>query len=222
MLFLASALLLMAASILGTMAQGGMVYPCWQHTITSMTNLPGYDAGCRYQCSDAAFGDIAVYYLDTGDNNWDITSLTLEAGDGVNEASYSSVSFSVTWFYRFYNGYAYTTDWIPYSGTGNIDLLWSGKSSVSELPSPPTGIPRTMLLVRFHITGEVDECFYYRIRFTTNQGTEGNAYFWYRVCSEHFPRVPEFHLELPAVTMLGAVAIYMVHRRKLGCAGKSC
>jgi hypothetical protein len=178
----------------------------------SYTTPPSIQEGCCTACSEDAFV-IDFYYCDNSNNYHNITSLTLQSGDGSDEDSYEDVGFSHTWFYRYYDGYAYTTDWIPYSGTGDIDVPWSGKNAPGLLTGNE---PRVVVLVRFHITGEIGDKFYYRVHFTSTHN-EGNHYFWYEIC--HVLTVPEFQLELPLMAMFGAIAAYMVRRIKLG---KTC
>ncbi|MEM3665876.1 MAG: hypothetical protein QW222_02195 [Candidatus Bathyarchaeia archaeon] len=198
--------------------EGHTIHAFAHFTTTSYTSPPGRQEGCCVACSDTPFL-IDFYYFDNSDNDQRITSLTLQAGDGANEGSYegNNVGFSHTWFYRYYNGYAFTTDWIPYSGTGDIDVPWSGKTGVGQL----TGYePRVVVLVRFHITGDLGDRFYYRVHFTSYKygtgkpGNAGNHYFWYEICRPPY-EVPEFQLQLPVITMLGTVAAYVVRRRKL-------
>jgi hypothetical protein len=52
----------------------------------------------------------------------------------------------------------YTSDWISYDGTGDIDVNWSGKNAPGQLTVHE---PRVVVLVRFHITGEIGDEFYY-------------------------------------------------------------
>jgi hypothetical protein len=218
MLSLASALLLIATLTANTLAveeESHTIHPFAHFTTTSYTDPPGIQEGCCTACSDAAFL-IDFYYCDNRDNDQRITSLTLQSGDGSYEHSYKNVSFSHTWFYRYYDGNAYTTDWIPYSGNGDIDVPWSRKTGPGQLTGNE---PRVVVLVRFHITGKIGDKFYYRVHFTSYKygksipGNAGNHYFWYEIC--HVPTVPESQLELPVITMFGAAAAYIVRRRKI-------
>ncbi|MEM3055292.1 MAG: hypothetical protein QXM52_06275, partial [Candidatus Bathyarchaeia archaeon] len=90
MLSLASALLLIATLTATTLAfgeEGHTIHPFKWLTTESITSPPGYKAGCCTACSDTPFL-IDFYYFDDSDNDQRITSLTLQAGDGIDENSY--------------------------------------------------------------------------------------------------------------------------------------
>jgi hypothetical protein len=85
MLSLASALLLIATLTANTLAfeeEGHTIHPFKWLTTQSITNPPGYQAGCCTACSDAAFL-IDFYYFYDSDSDQRMTSLTLQAGDGI-------------------------------------------------------------------------------------------------------------------------------------------
>lgn len=187
----------------------GNIHPFAHDTTTSYTSPPGIQIGCLTSCTDYTLY-IDLYYCDDQDNYQRITSLSFQAGDGIHEDDtyWSDVAFPVSWEYS-YDGLT----WIPYSGTGDIDVLWSGKNAPGQLDGTE---PHVTVRVTWHVTGNLGEEFYYRVHFTTqyptgHPGNAGNHYFWYNICG---PSVPEFPLGPEVVAGFSMLVMAYVIKRK--------
>jgi len=187
-------------------SDGHTIHPFQYGTTISRTSPPGEQLGCLTACTDYTLY-VDFYYVDTADVDQQITSLTFETGGG------TPVAFPVTWGYTIDGG----TNWFPYSGTGNIDVPWSGKNAPGQLDGTE---PHATVRVTFHVSGSLGEEFYYRIHFTSiyyndGPGNAGNHYFWYDICG--VPEVPELSLATPLATSLGTIlliATQKVFKRK--------
>jgi hypothetical protein len=209
-------LMMLPNGVRGAFAEGDhcCIHPFVHGTRTSWTSPPGGQIGCLTSCNDYTLY-IDFYYCDNQDDDQRITSLTFEVGDGEDESSYSSVSFPVTWEYS-YDG----SNWIPYSGSGDIDVPFSGESSPGQID--PKEDPHVIVRVTWHVTGDLGDKFYYRVHFTSayytagtpSPGNAGNHYFWYEICN--VPGVPEFALGSEVVTGLGMLVMaYAIRRRRI-------
>jgi len=176
-------------------------------TTTKSSCPPGYRLGCL---TSGTFYTLYIdfYYIDTSDHNQMIHYLYFQRGDGSDGSSYHNVGFTVTWAYS-YDGIT----WTPYSGTGDIDVPYSGKSHSGDIVGSE---PHVIVRVTFPVTGSLGDKFYYRVYF--KYGCDcywyGKHYFWYEICD--IPDVSESPMELPLMALLGAVAVYMARRRRLG------
>ncbi len=199
-------LILLLGARIAFAEEGQTIHPFDHNTTTSYTSPPGKKIGCLTSCTNYTLY-IDFYYLDTADQDQRITSLFFQTQSG------DSVPFSVTWEYSNDGGLT----WTSYSGTGDIDVPWSGKKAVGQLDGTE---PHTIVRVTWHVTGDIGDKFYYRVHFRSfkyggekpGPGNAGNHYFWYEICG---PTVPEFALGPEVVAGLGLLALYALrHRRK--------
>ena len=210
-------LALLAVPFLGmAFAEGGHTIHPFQHgtTISRTSVRDGEKIGCLTSGTYYTLY-IDFFYVDQGDNDQRINSLSFQSGDGINEASYADVGFAVTWEYSTNGG----SSWNSY--TGDIDVPWSGENGVGNVDVTD---PHAIVRVTFPVTGSLGDKFYYRVHFSTYYhiegnppGNSGNHYFWYEICNG--VGVPEFQMELPLMTLLGAIAVFMIRRRRSGIVG---
>jgi hypothetical protein len=206
---------LVSISLVKAPEESFSIHPYDYGTTISYTDTPGKKIGCLTSGTLHTLW-VDFYYYGNGDQDQRLTSLTMEVGNGINEDSYVPVAFSVTWEYSI-DG---EVTWHSYSGTGDIDVPYSGKNGGGLLQ---TSDPHATVKLTFPVSGSLGQTFYYRIHFTSQyyggnkagqQGNSGNHYFWYEIC--HVPGVPEFGIELPLITSAGFVIAYATRRRRLG------
>jgi len=178
------------------------IHPFAYGTTISYTTPPGQKIGCLTSGTSHTL-KVDFYYTDTSDLDQRITSLALETGDGTNEGSYVPVAFSVTWEYSI-DG---EITWHSYSGTGDIDVPYSGRTNIGNLL---TTDPHATVKLTFPVSGSLGQVFYYRIHFTSykygpqRSGNAGNHYFWYDICAAP---VPEFSFATPLATSIGMILL---------------